>query len=294
MRAHCEVHVEWRLLAKVMPMRINQAGLSVLEAFEVKACFIAVVMSVSVAAAAHGQAVFDTTVESTPGLLGYWNFTAASTSNSAVNGYTGSFVGNAALAKRQAPPVTGTSSTSIALNLSGTPGGYLISDGSKPLAGGIGATGSVIAWFKMEALPSTENRYFSIAGESQVGNDFDLQLENDDRLYFYTDSGSAVVSPTAFTSADVGKWFFVSATFTANGVRTLYINGKAVATNTAGNHSANTASFYIGESPVFTGRYFDGYISDAAIFNTSLTAKQVKAIWTSRKTPVGVPPALQK
>jgi len=40
--------------------------------------------------------------------------------------------------------------------------------------------------------------------------------------------------------------------------------------------------------------YFDGYISDAAIFNTSLTAKQVKAIWTSRKTPVGVPPALQK
>ena len=47
----------------------------------------------------------------------------------------------------------------------------------------------MMAWVNLAALPSEERRFFYVAGESQNGNDFDLQFENDNALKFYTASG---------------------------------------------------------------------------------------------------------
>jgi hypothetical protein len=47
----------------------------------------------------------------------------------------------------------------------------------------VGATASILT------LPSQAGRFFYVAGESQVGNDLDLQFENDNALKFYTAAG---------------------------------------------------------------------------------------------------------
>jgi hypothetical protein len=56
-------------------------------------------------------------------------------------------------------------------------------------AGGVGAAASMMAWVNLAALPSAERHVFYVAGESQNGNDLDLQFEDDDALKFYTASG---------------------------------------------------------------------------------------------------------
>ena len=45
------------------------------------------------------------------------------------------------------------------------------------LSGGIPGTGSVVAWVKLASLPSVAGHDFYVAGESQIGNDFDVQFE---------------------------------------------------------------------------------------------------------------------
>jgi hypothetical protein len=46
-----------------------------------------------------------------------------------------------------------------------------------------------MAFVNRASLPSSERRFFYVAGESQSGNDLDLQFENDDALKFYTAAG---------------------------------------------------------------------------------------------------------
>ncbi len=113
-------------------------------------------------------------------------------------------------------------------------------------------------------------------------------------MNFYTDGGSSTQYTTAFTASDLNTWVFVAATFTANHDRSIYIDGSLVASSTPGGHSlSNNASFYQGQSNVFGGRYFDGSLADAAIFDTDLTATQVSNIYAARNQstipPVNVP-----
>jgi hypothetical protein len=239
--------------------------------------------------AAHAQSAFDTAVESQPGLLGYWTFTPALQADSAVNGYTGSFLGAAAVGpKHKGPPVDCTCTSEVVLNPSGSGNDSVVSGGVSPLLGQIDQAGTILAWVNLAALPSTEGRYFSIAGESQPGNDLDLQLQNDNRLYFYTDGGSATVTTATATSADLNRWVFIAATFVAGGSRVIYVNGKLAGTGSAGGHALNSAPFYVGESTVFGGRYFSGNISDVAVYNVALTARQIRGIYAARLNP---PPA---
>ena len=81
-------------------------------------------------------------------------------------------------------------------------------------AGGVSAAASIMAWVNMAALPSTERHFFYVAGESQSGNDLDLQFENDNALKFYTASGGHVTyAPPPATL--VGQWHMIVATMDA-------------------------------------------------------------------------------
>ncbi|MGC8551406.1 MAG: LamG domain-containing protein [Phycisphaerae bacterium] len=234
-------------------------------------------------AAATVRADYVSTVESfNP--LGYWRFTSTSQANSSVNGYTGTFNGSAALGASGSGPTLAGHPGNADLNLtangsttSPNPNSYVSTD----LTGQINQSGSMVAWINMAALPSTTNSFFYIAGESQYGNDFDLQIQNDNLLYFYTEAGGHVVAPTAFTAADLNKWIFVAATFTANSSRDLYINGQLVASNTPGGHSLDSAAFNIGESTVFPGRWFNGGIDEVAVYNTQLSSTDIQQIYNS-------------
>ena len=233
--------------------------------------------------AVSARADYVSTVESfNP--LGYWRFTSTSQANSSVNGYTGTFNGSAAVGASGSGPTLaghpGNADLNLTANGSSTspnPNSYVSTD----LTGQINQSGTMVAWINMAELPSVAGRYFYIAGESQYANDFDLQIQNDNLLYFYTEAGGHVVAPTAFTSADLNQWIFVAATFTANSSRDLYINGVQVASNTPGGHSLNSAAFNIGESTVFPGRWFNGGIDEVAVYNTQLSSTDIQQIYNS-------------
>ena len=242
--------------------------------------------TVSVAATSARGADYITTVENTPGLIGYWRYTTATGANSSVGGYTGTFDGDAALGAAGTGPALADDPANRPVVLDGTNNTYVDTN----LVGGINQAGSIVGWFNLATLPSTAGRYFTIAGESQFGNDFDLQIQNDNHLYFYTNGGGAVEDPTAFAAADLNQWIFVAATFTSGGNATLYIDGTQVVQGGAGTHSNGTGTFAMGASDVFGGRFFQGGLDEIAVYNTELSASQVSSIYTSAGTPAGIVP----
>jgi hypothetical protein len=227
--------------------------------------------------AAAFAADYVTTVEDTPGLIGYWRFTPTTQANSSVNGYTGTFEGDAALGASGTGPTLADDPANEPVVLDGSNNTFVDTD----LVGGIDQAGSMVGWFNLDSLPSTAGHIFTIAGESQEGNDFDLQINTDNTLNFYTNGGGSVQDPTAFTSASFGQWVFVGATFSSGGNATLYLNGVQVAQTGAGGHGNGTGTFAIGESDVFTGRFFNGALDEIAVYNTELTAAQVAGIYNS-------------
>ncbi|HEY0778146.1 MAG TPA: LamG-like jellyroll fold domain-containing protein, partial [Gemmatirosa sp.] len=185
-----------------------------------------------------GAQGYNATIESTPGLLGYYTFTPASQANSAVNGYTGTLMNGATVGgPGSGPNISDPSSSALILDNGASGTKYATAGGSNPLMGGIGNSGSIVAWIDLASLPSTQGRIFSIAGESQGGNDFDLQVDGDNTLRFYTEGGANVAAANAFTANSLNQWVFVAATFTGGMDRSLYLDGMLSGSNTPGGHS---------------------------------------------------------
>jgi hypothetical protein len=148
--------------------------------------------------------------------------------------------------------------------------------------GGIRGAGSIMAWVHLSSRPALKSRFDYVAGISQNGNDFDLQFEPDNALRFYTAAGSNVAYTPPLATLE-GEWHLVVATFNAStGARAIYWDGKLGKEDTGGGRIEKTNEFSIGESKVFTGRFFDGDISDVALWNTALSADTVAKIYASR------------
>ena len=162
------------------------------------------------------------------------------------------------------------------------------------LSGNIPGTGSIVAWVNLAALPSTDGHILYVAGESQGGNDLDLQFTTDNTLRFYTGSGEN----TAFTpdsSSLVGQWHMITATYDGtqgdDSFRDIYWDGTLAASFIGGvNGAAKVDPFTIGYSPVFGGREFDGSIDEVAAYNYALTAGQVSSLFASSSNTVVTPP----
>ena len=233
---------------------------------------------------------YNNLVLNTSNLLGYWPFTAGSQANSTVNGYTGDFVADAAVGSPGSDPQLIQSPSNTALVLDGN-GSFV----NTSLVGGLtNNQGSTIGWFNLSILPSTAGRIFTIAGESQDENDFDLQIADNDQINFYTDSGSSTVDPNALTANDLGVWHFVAATFTSGVSRNLYLDGVLVASSTPGAHNpAGTGTFAMGESDVFTGRFFEGSLADVAVFSRELTGTEVTNLYAAAVSVSARQPVIQ-
>lgn len=148
--------------------------------------------------------------------------------------------------------------------------------------GGIQNAGSIMAWVHLSSRPALKKRFDYVAGISQSGNDFDLQFEPDNGLRFYTAAGSNVAYMPVLATLE-GEWHLVFATFDATtGARAIYWDGQLGMSDTGGGRAGKTNEFSIGESKVFTGRFFDGDISDVALWNTALSADTVQQIYASR------------
>ena len=148
--------------------------------------------------------------------------------------------------------------------------------------GGIRGAGSIMAWVHLNSRPKMKGRIEYVAGISQSGNDFDLQFEPDNTVRFYTASGSNVAFAPVASTLD-GEWHFIVATFdAATKERAIYWDGKLGKMDTGGGTVGKSNEFTIGESKVFTGRFFDGDISDVGLWNTALSADTVARIYASR------------
>jgi len=149
--------------------------------------------------------------------------------------------------------------------------------------GGVSTAVSIMAWVNLSALPSKENRFFYVAGESENGNDLDVQFETDDALKFYTASGGHITyaPPTATL---INQWHLIVVTLnTPTHARVIYWDGKAVATDKGGGEAGKKNVFTIGESPVFKGRFFKGGIEEVALWSRALNATEVASIYGAAK-----------
>jgi hypothetical protein len=142
-----------------------------------------------------------------------------------------------------------------------------------------------MAWINLVDLPSQTGHFYYIAGESENGNDLDLQIETDNIVKFFTASGGHVeykVDPNSL----IGQWHQVVATMDkATQKRVIYWDGKPVANDKGGGISGKVNVFTIGASSVFSGRFFHGSVDDAGIWNRALSASEVAAIYTAAGAP---------
>ena len=177
-------------------------------------------------------------VTNTPNLLGYWRFDPVFQTNSCVNGYVGMLQGNAQIG----PPGSGCPLLSDPFNQA------LLLDGvnsylTTSLSGQITNEGTVLAWVYLTTEPSTAGHVSQITSESQDGDDFDLQIQQDNYTHFFTDSSSATVLTQALP---LNQWHFLAATFIAGANRCIYLDGQLAASSVAGSHSGNTSAFWVG------------------------------------------------
>jgi hypothetical protein len=150
-------------------------------------------------------------------------------------------------------------------------------------AGGIGAAGSIMVWVNLAVLPSQMGHIDYIAGESQNGNDFDIQFEGDNALKFYTASGSHITyAPPPATL--VNQWHMILVTLdTLTQTRAIYWDGELVAADKGGGEAGKSNLFTLGASTVFGGRFFKGGVEEAALWNRALKASEVSAIYAAAR-----------
>ena len=147
--------------------------------------------------------------------------------------------------------------------------------------GGVATAASIMSWVNLADLPSKAGRIFYVAGESESGNDLDLQFETDDVLRFFTAAGGQVEYKAPAGSL-VNQWHMIVATLdTTTKARAIYWDGKLVAKDANGGRPNKTAAFSIGASTVWGDRWFKGGIQDAALWNRAVRATEVAAIYAA-------------
>jgi len=232
----------------------------------------AILIAPLLAGSASG-ADYPTQVQSIPDLVGYWRFQGDVAANSSVNGYTGSFIGDAVIGVNTSGPALRGIADNPAMLLDGNGDGVLTNLAAQVT---FPSAVTIVAWVYLDIQPSTAGRILYIAGRSQNGNDMDLQIDPDNLTRFYTTSGGGVAAPAALP---LQQWVMIAASFdTVANTRSLYIDGHLVGTGTPGIHTANSAPFSIGYSTVFGGRWFPGAIDEVAIYNRALSDLEILSL----------------
>jgi len=154
--------------------------------------------------------------------------------------------------------------------------------------GGIASAATMLVWVNLAKTPQEANRIIYVAGESQAGDDFDVQFEPDNTLRFYTAAGSNLayhVDPASVAH----RWHMIVVSFSTGAqTRAIYWDGKLVAHDAnGGSKSDKTTQFTIGNSTLFHDRWLPGSVAEAALWNVVLTPAQVSAIYAARTVGPG-------
>ncbi len=160
---------------------------------------------------------------------------------------------------------------------------------------------TISTWVKLDSLPSAGDAYQLVAKDNDTGGRaYTFDVYNDTggaiygtngtvaRLYINggagnQDNGSNLIASNVILS--VGVWYHVVGVYNTSGTLDLYINGVSAHAQRTGESSSipsATASVFLGarEYPGVEG-YLDGTMDEVRIYNRSLSAAEVKALYNN-------------
>ena len=106
-----------------------------------------------------------------------------------------------------------------------------------------------------------------------------VSLVNDEiHVISYSASTNAIACQSTMANIVAGTWYHIAVTSTRNGATTLYINGLAVASGTAGNAMDWADPFVIGALRTSDSQFpFNGMIDEVRVWNTIRTGTEIAA-----------------
>jgi Concanavalin A-like lectin/glucanases superfamily len=129
-------------------------------------------------------------------------------------------------------------------------------------------------FFKVDTFATSESFLAGYGNFGSSNSTYALGLLSDGRVYF-SQWGDALFGP----SVEVGSWHNLGVT-NVGGLATLYLDGVSVGAKNMNINTAINSSFYIGRIPGSLGdsRQIHGYVDEVKMFNTALSADQMKAL----------------
>ena len=147
---------------------------------------------------------------------------------------------------------------------------------------------TVAAWINLDELPSAAGHIFHIAGKSGFGRDLDLQVETDNHFHFFVARG-APNTLRSTTVVEPGRWYRVAATYRADDIIALYVNGELEARRGISGieRLPNVGPLAVGENVAFPGRKLHGRVDEVSFWSRALSDGEVAALWRAptRKAP---------
>ena len=210
-----------------------------------------------------GQAHADST------LAGYWKFDEASGSSAAdsgANGNTGTLNGDAQFSNAQLAPTNYDNSNALLLDGNGD---YVSVPDSPSLT--FNGEMTAIAWVYWNGSNTAHDDNDVFDKSNGDTPNYRLIVKNNGQLVLWNGS----VAPGSTSNIQAGEWTLINFTIGGGQVK-FYINGVLAGTSSATVGPTNNSPLYIGRDPA--GRYFNGYIDDARLYNKALTEEEVAAI----------------
>jgi hypothetical protein len=142
---------------------------------------------------------------------------------------------------------------------------------------------TIALWFKVNRVDIGQH---FVSKWKILGDNLSYSLSlNSDKVRFETSfNGSASDSLQSTYSISSGSWYHLAATFNGSSKK-IYINGvlKDSTDITGDLNITNTAALTIGTMNTDLGSHLDGLLDEVSIYNTALTADQIKALSQRRK-----------
>lgn len=212
------------------------------------------------------------------GLAGWWTFdgentdwTANTTADSSGNGNTATLNG---MSKTASPAV-------------GKIGQALTFDGSSSYVAAADSTSldassvTIAGWFRFNAVNGT---FQTGAGKWHVGvnQQYLLQLNNDNKIGFWTGDGSTGASDIESTTTPVaGTWYFIVGAISGSS-KSLYINGVLENSGAGASVGSSNAEFSVGSKLNSSGSHFEflnGMADDVRVYNRALSSSEVVELY---------------
>ncbi len=212
------------------------------------------------------------------GPLAYWplNETNGSVAYDLVGGHNGTYAGGVALAQPGAP-LAGFGSPDYSVLFDGTSGYVDIPEGPFNITGALTA----MAWVNVPAIPS---HFSGLIGHGD--SSWRVSVNASGQPGSADGSNPDATSPTSIGGTG---WHLVTYTYTGapnvTGNGSLYVDAILKANNTVNVPAGNNLDVWIGGSPDYgTQRLLPGSVAHAAIFNKSLSAAQLSALYKAGST----------